>query len=64
MHVADHQIREKILGLGIGAPMTLQRAPFHEDGRSDSRPVVYTETLYIENQAFAVIIVFGKIHGK
>ena len=44
--------------------MTIQRAPFHEDGGSDSRPVMYTKALYVENQALAVIIVFGQIHGK
>jgi hypothetical protein len=25
---------------------------------------MYTEALYIENQAFAVINIFGQIHGK
>jgi hypothetical protein len=64
MHVADHQIGDKILRLWIGAPITIQRAPFHEDGGSNSRPVMYTEALDIENQAFAIIIAFGEIHGK
>jgi hypothetical protein len=64
MHVADYQIGGKILGLWIGAPITIQRAAFHKNGGSDSRPVVYTESLYVENQAFVVKIAFGGIHGK
>jgi hypothetical protein len=47
---SDHEFREGINGLRVGAPLTFQRAALEEHGGPDSRAIVNAIPLDVEHQ--------------